>query len=176
MEWAEAALLSSETTAAMAAMAVRLHAQHGFTHACATDGGKGEGPPRSGSGLAEERTAFGLVAYSSATGRRALGGALPPGSTVQDAEMQAMLACVRWAADPRNGDTTVRERRLFILSDSNTQLGQVEKALRGPGPRGLRGAQRRGALEELTKLRLTMAKVVTPVSYTHLTLPTKDGV
>ena len=46
MEWAEAALLSSETTAAMAAMAVRLHAQHGFTHACATDGGKGDGPPR----------------------------------------------------------------------------------------------------------------------------------
>ena len=167
MEWAEAALLSSETTAAMAAMAVRLHAQHGFTHACATDGGKGEGPPRSGSGLAEERTAFGLVAYSSATGRRALGGALPPGSTVQDAEMQAMLACVRWAADPRNGDTTVRERRLFILSDSNTQLGQVEKALRGPGPRGLRGAQRRGALEELTKLRLTMAKVVTQFVRSH---------
>ena len=31
MEWAEAALLSSETTAAMAAMALRLHAQHGFT-------------------------------------------------------------------------------------------------------------------------------------------------
>ena len=63
MEWAEAALLSSETTAATAAMAVRLHAQHGFTHACATDGGKGDGPPRGGGSLAEERTAFGRVAY-----------------------------------------------------------------------------------------------------------------
>ena len=75
--------------------------------------------------------------------------------------MQAMLACVRWAAEPSNGDTSVGERRLYLLSDSNTQLGQIEKALRGPGPRGLRGAQRRGALEELTRLRLTMAKVVT---------------
>ena len=77
MEWAEAALLSSETTAATAAMAVRLHAQHGFTHACATDGGKGDGPPRGGGSLAEERTAFGRVAYSATDGRRALGGEAP---------------------------------------------------------------------------------------------------
>ena len=167
MEWAEAALLSSRTTAAMAAMAVKLHALHGFTHACATDGGKGDGPPRSGTGATEERTAFGLVAYSPATGRRALGGALPPGSTVQDAEMHAMLACVRWAAGPLSGDAAVNERRLYILSDSNTQLGQVERALRGPGPRGLRSAHRRGALEEFTRLRLAMAKVVTQFVRSH---------
>merc|ERR1712086_401475 len=123
-------------------MAVRLHAQHGFTHACATDGGKGDGPPRGG-------------------------GALPPGSTVQDAEMQAMLACLRWAADPRSSDVAVGERRLYILSDSNTQLGQVEKALRGMGPRMLRGAHRRGALEEATRLRLTMAKVITQFVRSH---------
>ena len=109
----EAALLSSETTAAMAAMTVELHAQHDFTHACATDGGKGDGPPRGDGSQPEERTAFGLVAYSTTDGRRALGGALPPGSTVQDAEMHALLACVRWAADPRNSDTAVSERRLY---------------------------------------------------------------
>ena len=167
MEWAEAALLSSEKTAAMAAMALDQHAIHGFTHACATDGGKGNGPPRSGADRAEERTAFGLVAYSARTGRVALGGALPPGSTVQDAEMHALLACARWAAGPNNGDSAVSARRLYILSDSSTQLGQVEKAFRGPGPRGLRGAHRRGALEEFTRLRLALAKVVTQFVRSH---------
>ena len=75
--------------------------------------------------------------------------------------MHALLACARWAAEPSNGDSAVGERRLYILSDSSTQLGQVEKAFRGPGPRGLRGAHRRGALEEFTRLWLTLAKVVT---------------
>ena len=81
--------------------------------------------------------------------------------------MQVMLACVRWAADPRSGDVAVGERRLYILSDSNTQLGQAERALRGMGPRMLRGAHRRGALEEVTRLRLTMAKVVTQFVRSH---------
>jgi len=167
MHWAEAELLASDTTAAMAAMALRLHGLHAFTHACATDGGKGDGPAADGGGGTTERTSFGLVAYSAAAGRVALGGALPPGSTVQDAEMHALLACVRWAAGPAAGGGPPEDRRLYILSDSSTQLGQVEMALRSAGPRELRGVQRRGALEEFTGLRIALGKVVTQFVRSH---------
>ena len=147
----EAALLHEDTTAAMAGMALQLHEQHTFTHACATDGGKAEGPDDDGDGVAEA-TAYGLVAYSS-TGRRVLGGRLPAGSTVQDAEMAALLACVRWATTEAEGDQPVAERRLYVLSDSATQLREAEKAYRTSSAVELRTHDRRGAREELTERR-----------------------
>ena len=150
----------------MAHMALVLHGQHGFTHACATDGGKGEGPATEEEfEEVSERTSFGAVTYTQAEGRTARGGALPAGSTVQDAEMHALLACVRWASMP--GAVPLKARRLFILSDSASQLHQVEKAFRAKGPRELRGWHRRGELEEFTNLRLQLGAVVTQFVRSH---------
>ena len=167
MDWEEAAGLHEETSAAMARMALQIHAEHDFTHACATDGGLAIGPNgEDDDQTGEQATAYGLVAYSAA-GRTTLGRRLPAGSTVQDAELLAILECVRWAAAPGNGAPRIGDRRLYILSDSKTQLLEAEKAYRSASAIQLRTSNRRGGLEELTWRRMALGAVIMQFVRSH---------
>ena len=121
LEWREAKTMNADVTATMARMSLTLHDTIGFTDACATDGSfapRGE----AGEGLAAWGVWHGVGDDGTPT---AYGGALPPGSSIADAELTAIDACMlRAEASPRGTEAP----RLLILSDCNPAIEAVQTA------------------------------------------------
>ena len=113
--------MNADVTATMARMSLTLHDTIGFTDACATDGSfapRGE----AGEGLAAWGVWHGVGDDGTPT---AYGGALPPGSSIADAELTAIDACMlRAEASPRGTEAP----RLLILSDCNPAIEAVQTA------------------------------------------------
>ena len=124
----ESDTLSSVNTAIVAGLALQLHQEYDFTDACATDGSFLDGEP----GLRSSRAAFG-VWHASRHGVTSYGGSLPTDSTIQDAEMAAIVACLRRASrpsPPQEGEGA-QLPRLLVIGDSASVLQAIESAWRG---------------------------------------------
>ena len=136
------------TSSAMAELLLQLHQEYDFTHACATDGAHEDSPSP---GEVEPRSAFGVWhgAASPEAAPLAYGGALPPGSTVQDAEMRAIEACLSHVA----AATAVGSARLLVLGDSLAVLTDIEAVWRSGSIRNARKRHRRAMLERILLLR-----------------------
>ena len=113
--------MNAGVTLTMARMSLTLHDTIDFTDACATDGSfapRGE----AGEGLAAWGVWHGVGDDGTPT---AYGGALPPGSSIADAELTAIDACMlRAEASPRGTEAP----RLLILSDCNPGIEAVQTA------------------------------------------------
>jgi DnaJ-domain-containing protein 1/ribonuclease HI len=146
LEWREARGMSDAATASMAHMSLTLHDTFGFTDACATDGSflpSGE----SGEGAAAWAVWYGVAD----DGRpRAEGGSLPAGSSIADAEMTAVDACMAhadavWRQRP-DGSTAPR---LLVLSDCTAVVISIDAALQMGSAYRLFKQHRAGLLERI---------------------------
>jgi len=89
---------------------------------------------------------------------QAYGGALPSGSTVQDAEVWAVRQHLRRIVDEAGDAAT--ERRVLMLVDSRSALDDIEGAWRAGRYSALRLRHRRGMLEDIVRCRLQLGAVV----------------
>ena len=146
MESAERQKIALEPTKHVCAMALAIEMQYGIDAAYAVDGSADEAAPQ-----AAGETGEWAAAWGSWDGEEARGGALPPGTTNQIAELVAME---RTLARHAPGD------RVLIMSDCQSALQLVEAAWRG-GELGRLGAAVRSAggllVEAITRHRLRLA-------------------
>ena len=154
----EGATLSERNSASMAHMALSLHSEFAFTDACATDGSlipaPDNAPPDSPRG--RPRTAWGLFRGPG----RTLGGGMAAGSTVQDAETEAIRRCLRQVRQEAGTAAEAGARRVLILGDSLSVLLVIEQVWREGTYDALRSQHRRAMLEDITRLRLELGGVV----------------
>ena len=141
LDWDEASSITRLETASVAHQSLTLHEEYDFTHACAVDGSNVPGDNG------------GHSAYGLWRGVRlgAAGGAMPPGSSIQDAELAAIVACVRStaAALPARGAAP----RLLVLSDCLSVLMAIERAWRGGDAWRLARQHRQTMLEHVLLAR-----------------------
>ena len=143
----EAGRLRGDTTAYMRQLGESLHALHKFTHAAATDGTLM--PPPVGS-RSVGRTAYGTVSYASNGGRTVRGGGMPAGSSVQDAELAAIVDYLQhvWVSAGEGGEPA----SVLVYSDCFSVLRDIETARRARSGRELRSRNRRQMLERVVAL------------------------
>ena len=162
----EGDVLDTGKTAAILHMALTIHGREGLTDACATDGGR-MGPPEAagmGGKHSHVRVAWGAIcSIQGRTTRVTMGGALPAGSSVQDAELTAIVAAVRRVLRSARASvgTPVGERRLLLLVDSAAVLQDIETTWRAGRAEAYRLRHRRAMLEEIARSRQQMGGLVT---------------
>lgn len=146
MEARERGKINLEATKHVAALGLAVEQSYGIDYAYAVDGSVDMAEPR-GAGETGARAA----AWGSWDGRVARGGALPPGTGNQEAEL---FAIERTLAQHARGD------RVLIFCDCQSAMRMVDAAWRC-GTLGVRGAMagRVGGLlvEAITRHRLRMA-------------------
>ena len=130
----EALRMRADTSAYMLRLSLAVHAAHSFTNAAATDGSL------LAHGSAVTRVAFGAFGCS-VSGCAVMGGALPSGSSVPDAELVAIVQYLEhvWTSVGAGGTPA----RVLILSDCLGVLTAIEKARRARSLRELRTKHRR---------------------------------
>ena len=117
--------MDEDTMAAMAHMAVTLHEEYGFTDACATDGSRIPAPEGAGAGSIH---AWPRVAWGVYRGRgRTRGGALSAGSSVQDAEMEAIRRCLRWVHEEGEAGSGSAGKAVLIMGTAWGSCGTLRR-------------------------------------------------
>ena len=137
--------MSKEKSKSIAHMMVTLDEEYDFNDACAVDGSYLGRKQQASYGIWRGRGKDGRIDATS--------GAMPPGATIQDAEMLAILECAKGTEERLRERGDESAPRLLVLSDCMSVLWAIERGWRSANLETLQGQKRRGVLEELLLTR-----------------------